>query len=261
MTRLLRSHGGIFIVLAMLSFAQAATVPEKPLELYLLIGQSNMAGRGIVEPQDQVVHPRVFTFNTNNAWVPATDPLHSDRPTAGVGLGSAFGRLMAERDPAVRIGLIPCAVGGTPIIRWQKGADLYEAAVQRARLAAKDGRIVGVLWHQGEADSGQETTAAIYARQLDTMIRDLRADLSLPNLPVVVGQLGAFYTSDPFQGTVNAALKDTPKRVPRTAWVSTEGLKDKGDKTHFDSAGYRELGRRYFQAMVPLLPAESVPAK
>ena len=30
------------------------------MQLFRLIGQSNMAGRGIVGPQDQVTNPRIF---------------------------------------------------------------------------------------------------------------------------------------------------------------------------------------------------------
>lgn len=240
------------LTLIMSILAPAAQTPEKPFELYLLIGQSNMAGRGQIEPQDQDAHPRVFMFNKDNQWAPAVDPLHFDKPIAGVGLGLTFGKLMAGRDASVRIGLIPCAVGGTPISRWQKGADLYEAALKRARLAAKDGVIVGILWHQGEADAGREDTASMYGRQLDIMIKDWRTDLATPNLPVVIGQLGEFFITAPFQNIVNAALKETPKRVSNSAWVSTAGMKDKGDQTHFDAAGYRELGRRYFDAMIGL---------
>jgi len=83
--------------------------------LYLLIGQSNMAGRGEVEPEDRVAHPRVLALDRENRWAPAVEPIHFDKPIAGVGPGRAFGVAMAERDPSVRIGLIPCAAGGSPI--------------------------------------------------------------------------------------------------------------------------------------------------
>jgi hypothetical protein len=38
------------------------------------------------------------------------------------------------------------------------------------------------------------------------------------------------------------------KKVPNTAFVSAEGLKHKGDKIHFDSPSFRELGKRYAEA-------------
>src|SRR5687767_14018933 len=51
--------------------------------LYLLIGQSNMAGRGAVEEADKKPLPRVFMFTKEKAWAPAVDPQHFDKPIAG----------------------------------------------------------------------------------------------------------------------------------------------------------------------------------
>lgn len=59
--------------------------------------------------------------------------------------------------PALKIGLVPTAVGGTALRRWIKGGDLYEQAVARARVAAQTGVIRGVLWHQGESDAKTHT--------------------------------------------------------------------------------------------------------
>jgi hypothetical protein len=138
--------------------------PKEQFHLYLLIGQSNMAGRGKIEEQDKTAHPRVLKLTKENTWAPGIDPLHFDKPQiAGVGLGSSFGRTMADADPDVTIGLIPCAVGGTPLARWQKDGDLYKQAVERAKAAMKDGTLKGILWHQGENDAGREETAKTYA--------------------------------------------------------------------------------------------------
>ena len=149
---------GIAVVSA--GFALGAETPALPpkekFHLYLLIGQSNMAGRGAIEPEDKIAHPRVLKFGKENAWEPGTDPLHFDKPVAGMGLGSSFARAMADSNPDATIGVIPCAVGGTPLSRWVRGADLYEQAIVRSLLAMKDGTLKGILWHQGEADSSSE---------------------------------------------------------------------------------------------------------
>ena len=236
----------------------ASLPPREKFHLYLLIGQSNMAGRGLVEAQDKQPHPRVLTLTKEGRWVPAVDPIHFDKPIAGVGLGTTFGKVMAERDPTVTIGLIPCAVGGTPISRWQKDADLYEAALKHARAAAPHGVFQGVLWHQGEADSGKEETAKIYATKLDTMIVAWRKDLEQPNLPVVVGQLGEFFAGGAGLKLVRETLQTLPDRVPHTGFAPATDLNHKGDKVHFDAASYREFGRRYAAAMVKLQSAGAV---
>lgn len=102
--------------------ATAADEPAAKLDLYLLVGQSNMAGRGKVEKEDATAHPRVFALNKDDQWVPAVDPLHFDKRNAGVGLGLAFGKALADENKAVAIGLIPCAAGGSPISVWKKDA-------------------------------------------------------------------------------------------------------------------------------------------
>src|SRR4051812_12518804 len=93
------------------------------LDLYLLVGQSNMAGRGAVEPMDKAPHGRVSFLDRLDAWQPAVDPMHHDKPAlVGVGPGKTFGEVMAEASPGAHIGLVPCAVGGSSISCWEPGA-------------------------------------------------------------------------------------------------------------------------------------------
>jgi len=167
----------------------------------------------------------------------------------------SFARAMADADPDITVGLIPCAVGGTPLQRWQKGGDLYEQAVVRAKLAMKDGTLKGILWHQGEADSGEEATARNYAARLAQMITDLRADLEAGEVPFVAGKLGEFLAPTGKDGTpsfwpvVNEQLTAIPSQVAHTAVVDSTGLQPKADRVHFDTASLREFGKRYAQAM------------
>lgn len=228
---------------------------RQPMHLYLLIGQSNMAGRGKVEDQDQQAHPRVVMFTKDNRWVPAVDPLHFDKPIAGVGLGTTFGKTMADDDGIVTIGLIPCAVGGTPLKRWQKGGDLFKQAVARAKAAQKDGTLKGILWHQGESDAGAQDTAETYGERLSQMVTDLREELDTPTAPFVAGTLGDFLAVKSKEGKpsywklINEQITALPKTLPHSAIADSAGLKDKGDKVHFDSPSLRTLGRRYAEAM------------
>lgn len=241
-------------------------LPKKEsLHLYLLIGQSNMAGRGAVEEVDKKPHERVLMFTKDQKWAPALDPLHFDKPIAGVGLGSTFGRVMADANPGVTIGLVPCAVGGTPLERWQKGKDLYEAALVRIKAAMKDGTLKGILWHQGENDSGDLEKSQTYATRLATMVNDWRKDLGTPNVPFVAGKLGEFLSETSKDGKpvhwklVNEQIAQIPTLVKNAAVVDSSGLKHKGDVVHFDSASLREFGRRYAKAMQELQAAGKKP--
>ena len=237
--------------------AEPVKLPAKDrLHLYLLIGQSNMAGRGVMDDVATQAHPRVFKFTKENAWAPATDPLHFDKPTiAGVGLGSSFGRAMADASPDATIGLIPCAVGGTPLSRWSKGGDLYAQALNRTKLALKDGTLKGILWHQGENDSGNEALAKSYGERLAKLVQDIRADLGAGEIPFVAGKLGEFLMREDKDGKpsrwalVNEQIGAMPKSVPNSAAVESTGLKPKKDMVHFDTPSLREFGQRYAEAM------------
>ena len=113
---------------------QATGAQEKDLNIFLLMGQSNMSGRGRSTEVEPVEDSRVLMFR-GDRWSVADEPLHDDKPTAGVGLGMTFALGLIERWPSARIGLVPCAVGGFPLELWEPGAGLYAAAVERPGVA------------------------------------------------------------------------------------------------------------------------------
>lgn len=220
-----------------------------PLEIFLLIGQSNMAGRGRLGAVPALRHPSVRVFR-NGQWIPAEEPLHTDNPAiVGIGLGMSFAVARLESRPEAVIGLVPCAVGGTPLRRWMPGADLYVGAVAMTGEALPFGSLKGVLWHQGENDVQQTEDAANYGCRLSEMIGALRSDLNAPHVPFVAGELGEFLKDDPPSRDcfreINAQLLALCGRVPQFGCASSFGLTDAGDHIHFDSLSLREFGRRY----------------
>lgn len=241
---------------------EAGTAPtddeaRAKFHVYLLIGQSNMAGRGKVEKEDTTPHPRVLALNKDDQWVPAIDPLHFDKPSAGVGPGLAFGKALADADKDVTIGLIPCAAGGSPISVWKKDAywgqtksKPYDEALRRVAVARQRGVLKGILWHQGESDSN-ETAAKLYADRLADLVTRLRRDLEAPGVPFLVGGL-----SEPLRArseharSVDQALRAYAKSEARSAYVESDKLTLTTDNTHFDAASAREFGRRFAKAML-----------
>jgi hypothetical protein len=231
---------------------ELALAQDTKLDLFLLAGQSNMAGRGKVEAQDKKVDPHVWMFTKTNAWAPAIDPLHFDKKIAGVGPGRTFGIAVAEADPRVNVGLVPCAVGGTSIDQWKKGGKLYTEAIDRAKAAMAQGTFKAILWHQGESDANPNK-AKLYAAKLTKLIADFRSDLGLPELPFIVGELGPFHEkTSPGTDAFNAQLESFAKTEANCACVSSEGLTSIGDNTHFDAASQREFGRRYAAAYLAM---------
>ncbi|MDO7846085.1 sialate O-acetylesterase [Hymenobacter sp. M29] len=246
---------------------QTATPPARKenFQLYLLIGQSNMAGRGPVEAQDTVPNARVLRLNAAGQWEVAKDPIHFDKPVAAVGPGLTFGRLMAAQNPDRTIGLIACAVGGSGIDAWAPGAYFegtktypYDAALARAKVALQAGTLAGIIWNQGETDSSPEKSA-VYQQKLMALIERLRADLQAPTVPFVAGQLpdfqinklgtdGQLHPNEAAQ-RINQAVAALRKQVPNYAYITAEGTTDIGDHTHYNAASARLLGWRYAEAM------------
>jgi hypothetical protein len=173
---------------------------------------------------------------------------------SGMGPGIYFAREMLKIEPKITIGIVQSAVGGTPLRRWVKGGDLYEKSVERAKIAAKFGQIKGVLWHQGESDTNTVENASTYEARLSQMFKDLRQDLAMPDLPIVVGQLGEFLSAEryPQAATVRKAIANIPTVVPDTGFADSAGLKDKGDSLHFSAEAQTEFAARYAKAMQEL---------
>lgn len=246
----------LILICSLHTLAQLPDLKGKKLHLYLLVGQSNMAGRGKVEEADRTPHPRIWMLNKANEWVPAIAPLHFDKPAAGVGPGLPFAQIMAEADTNIVIGLVPAAAGGSAMDAWQPGgyhdqtkSYPYDEAIRRAKIALQSGTLKGILWHQGESDSKPELVAG-YTAKLKILIQRFRKELSARKVPFVVGTLGDFFVNRiPEAKEINAQLRALPQKVRRTACVEATGLVDLGDKTHFDTASAHELGRRYAEAI------------
>lgn len=238
--------------------AGAPPTDSAKFDLYLLVGQSNMAGRGGLTDADRQPSDRVWVFNSANEWAHQGEPVHFDKPQAGVGLGFTFAKQMAAANPAVTIGLIPCAVGGTPISRWKPGGDLFVEAVERAKVAMKSGQLRGILWHQGESECGDASKAAQYGASLAEVLGGFRRELDAPNAPVVVGELGEYLYvrsngKSPFAREVNAQIDSLPERIPYVAVVKSAGLTANADELHFNAESLKEFGIRYAAALQKLL--------
>jgi hypothetical protein len=210
----------------------------------------------------------VLALDRAGHWVPAVDPIHFDKPTAGVGPGLTLGRVMAQHHPAARIGLIPCAVGGSPITAWrpgctyhETGAKPYDDALRRTQLALTQGVLKGILWHQGESDS-EPGQAKLYRDRLTVLIQALRTDLDHPDVVVVVGTLGDFFIrGNPSARIVNEALQSIPGRVANAMCVSSSGLYHCGDGLHFSAQAARDLGHRYARALISWEAGRNTPGR
>jgi hypothetical protein len=235
------------------------------LHLYLFIGQSNMAGRAPIEEEDKGPIERAYLLNNNEQWEPAQTGEYGSRGYQGFnrystvevaskknGLNPAlpFAKVITERMPHARIGIISNAVGDTNIAKWQKGAGTYffEEAVRRTKCAMEQGQLMGILWHQGEADRNNDR----YLQQLLQLAADLRSELGVraDEVPFVAGQLlpGAKY--EHFNTKI---IVEIAHSVPNSDYVISDGTSSIGDDTHFSAEGQRILGKRYAFKMLEMM--------
>lgn len=110
----------------------------------------------------------------------------------GVGPGLVFAAsLLRARKYKVKptgpqIGLVPCAIGGTSIVQWEKGRVLYNHMIQRTKAALeKGGTLKALLWYQGESDAVEKSLADHYEQRLVTFFNHVRTDLNNHNLPII----------------------------------------------------------------------------
>lgn len=231
---------------------------KQHFQLYLLAGQSNMAGRGQITSSDTLTCTRIKVLGPDSIWQTAKHPLHYDKPKfTGVGPGLSFALKLWENESEDSIGLVPAAVGGTSIKDWQKNnvyekldVKPYNDALQRTKLGITSGTFKGVVWHQGENDCKDPEFLKEYSRYFYRFVDSLKADLEVEQLPVVIGELGHFfYQKRPLAKTLNDTLRRMAERDPCIAIVKSDSLNDKGDNVHFNSESYRILGERYAKTM------------
>lgn len=257
---------------------QSTTTTVKK-QIFILSGQSNMAGRGGVKnkrwdgvvPDDCKPDPStIHRLNANLIWETAQEPLHADidtKKTCGVGPGMSFANAVKDYIPGV-IDLVPCAVGGTAIKEWAKGQKLYEDMVRRAKSAASSGgEIKAMLWYQGESDAPSQNAAGSYKTNMETLIHNVRSDLGLPSLPIIqvnyyllispilhlismirsVNWLGGFggnqvalASGDGYIEVIREAQKAID--LPNVVCVDAKGLELKEDNLHLTTAAQVQLG-------------------
>ena len=229
----------------------------KDLDLYLLIGQSNMAGRGGLTAENRISSGRIYKLDAQCQWQQADEPIHFDRKVAGAGLAASFARMVADRDKDSKIGLIPCAVGGTRIDRWIEGGDLWSNAVARTKVALKSGKLKAILFHQGESDAASEKNTRDWAGRFESMVKSLRREFG--DVPFIAGELGHYlkdYRNKKGKGLnwteINSALHGFEGKIDGFRVVSSLELAAKKDNLHFNTQALREFGRRYAQALFEL---------
>ena len=217
---------------------------------FLIIGQSNMSGRGYIEDVEPINNERLFVLR-NGRWRAMYAPVNPDRRTSGVNLAESFADLYSK-EKNVDVGIIACADGGTNLDQWCVGGLLFDHACYMASLAMRTSTIAGVLWHQGESDCADDKYP-VYEDKLTAIFDAFRRRLNLYDVPFMVGGLGDFLKDfDRIPAIaqnyhhINNALKSYADQNPLVGFVPADGLGANPDNIHFSAEALREFGVRYY---------------
>ena len=219
----------------------------------LIVGQSNMAGRGLPSEAKPLNNMKGrLKVLRNGRWQNMYRPVNPDRYFSGTCLAESFAERYAQEHQGVDVGVIPCADGGTSLNQWREGGLLFDHAVYTAKLAMRTSNLAAILWHQGEADCAPELNS-LYLEKITAIMTALRRELSAEDIPLLVGGLGDFLkdrTESPnlvHYPKINSALMEFARISSRTAFVSAEGLKSNPDNLHFSAPALEQFGRRYYE--------------
>lgn len=230
---------------------QPKEIPKrKEVWVFMMAGQSNMAGRGFVEPKDTIPSERILSINKHNELIIAKEPLGIYEPTmSGLDCGMSFANTLLKNSPDnVSILLIPTAVGGSAMNQWigdsiHRDVKLLSNFKEKIVLAKKYGQIKGILWHQGESDAGK-SSALTYEKNLSQLFEIFRSSTGNKKLPILVGELGSYSKNKKSWTAINNIINSYALKDENTFIINTSDLKDKGDSLHFDSESQRTMGTR-----------------
>jgi hypothetical protein len=238
-------------------------------DVILLIGQSNMGGRGttaVIDPTPPLLlqYSCAPTSPNYQTLMTGSDPLEMTEAveTGQIGPGHSFAVQYMANNAGKGVVLVPCAVGATCLVaspaQWAVGNTLHENAVTKANAAiaaaqalAPASKFVGIAWLQGEQDADTITQTA-YAAALDATIDDYRSRITgaATSWFAVLGLAPGFVAGSTFRQGVSNALIDTPNRKTRATY--TAGPSGDDDGLHYNAVGQRILGPNAANSLIGL---------
>ena len=261
---------------ALCLFSMKAKAEADPnFHIYLCIGQSNMEGQGVIEDCDLSPDERFQMMSTLDCgtrklgqWYRAIPPLA--RCDTRLCPADYFGRTMvANLDEGKRVGVVVVAIGGIKIDLydpdgWQAyvesmtegwqinsvnayGGNPLARLLECAREAQKSGVIKGILLHQGESDAYSDAWLQKVKKVYENLLTEL--NLNAEDVPLIAGEVGG-QDQNGICSSANNIINRLPKTIPTAHVVSSVGCTLQNDNLHFDSKGYRKLGRRYAKTML-----------
>lgn len=225
-------------------------------DIFLMIGQSNMAGRGtMIEGDEKVFDGNVFLLDDKGEAVPATNPLNQfssigkDLSVQQIGPGFSFSQAITKATGR-KVLLVVNARGGSSISEWKVGDHYYNEAVRRTKQALKYGRVKAILWHQGESNSSYPSS---YLDNLAPIVDGLRKETGALSAPFIAGEIARWHQNE---AKFNPVIRQISDRIQFSDYVSSEDCKplypNDLEDPHFSRDGQILLGKRYAEKVLEM---------
>jgi hypothetical protein len=251
-------------------FSFCLSYGKTAVPVFLLSGQSNMTGyapsSGLTASQLQTV-PNVKIY-MDLVWEGDATKLRKWL-TLGPGFGSSasnigpelfLGRTLSDSLPGIKIALIKCSSGSTYLAKasdWLPpssnngtGGTLYirmANSIITALNSFKDAfdtalytpKWAGFVWLQGEFDAQNLTYSNAYQTNLTNLINDIRSQLKVSDLPVIIPMIDA-QAQWTYNTIVRAAEVAVTKSLRNVDTLDTRGFPTDG--THYTGPGQVKVG-------------------
>ncbi len=223
---------------------------QESYDVFLMIGQSNMAGRGALTEGDYNLIQGVYLLNQEDIPEPAANPLNKystiRKDISMQQMSPAYGfAVKLQKETGRKILLVVNARGGSVIEEWSKDnpdKNYYSEAVRRAKAACKFGVLKAIIWHQGEGNSEDPKD---YLSKLSLFVSNLREDFGNNQLPFIAGEIARWW--EPNASNFNPVIQSISTVIPYTDYITVEGTKSETDlkDPHFNRESQIIIGERY----------------
>ena len=236
--------GALVIVLFSMPDVGAEKAKREEKNLFILSGQSNMAGMD----ESLTFTPAVTkAFGKDGVIV-------VKNANSGQSIRS-WAKTNHEDPPPTR--------GRVPKVR----GELYDPLIKKVKTAIEGEplKTVTLVWMQGESDLNN-TAYQIenYKKQTKKeLLQQLQTDLAFKEINIVIGRISDSGLDNPkrLEGRLNIrkVQKTFAEGHPRGAWVDTDDLNDREAEgkvihdLHYTKEGYRELGTRFAEEAIRLI--------
>ena len=277
----------LFVLLIVLVPAVVPAAAET--KVFLLGGQSNMAGRGgydsAVPAPYNVAQPdvRFWNYGPDPQPHPTWGINYPGVGTDWVDLENGYGHLINEFGPELSFGyalknifpdddiyLIKEGITSQDLaVHWNSDGtgDIYnifksrvDAAMLNLTNAGLSPTIAGMIWMQGESDAMNPAYAPQYETNLTNLIQNVRTDFNTPDMPFVMGRILGLWGTPADNALVRGAQESVAAADPNVSWINTDDLQT-AYEGHYGTQGQIDLGIRFANAFDPSPVTYSFPEK